>query len=172
MKVRVVLPSGQIPGILKWPLWSVTVRSFPDRRMTVPSAVRPPAPRTEPSRVCSSHRQVSHSALTCPIAHSREQSGEQSYFQILFFHVSRLNEVSDLFWDTLVHCILFLPPLAQCKVWSVTGRFWSEFGPRPDHRVLDMGSILTRDPRFPECGHHHLFERSRFSIIVINATSF
>lgn len=71
MKVRVVLPSGQIPGIRKCPLWSVTVRSFPERRMAVPSATRPPAPRTEPSRVCSSHVQASHSAFTFPITQSR-----------------------------------------------------------------------------------------------------
>lgn len=68
---------------------------------------------------------------------------------------------SDLVWGTLVHCILSLPLWAQCKVWNVTGRFWSECGPPPDHREQDTGSILTTDPRFPEGGHCRLCERKR-----------
>ncbi len=74
--ISVVLPSGQIPGIWKWPLWSVTVKSLglgPARRMAAPGAGRPPALRTDPKIVWSWHMQPSHSSFTLPITHCISQ---------------------------------------------------------------------------------------------------
>ncbi len=74
--ISVVLPSGQIPGTWKWPLWSVTVKSLglgPARRMAAPGAERPPALRTDPKIVWSWHMQPSHSSFTLPITHCISQ---------------------------------------------------------------------------------------------------
>lgn len=74
--ISVVLPSGQIPGTWKWPLWSVTVKSLglgPARRMAAPGAGRPPALRTDPKTVWSWHMQPLHSSFTLPITHCRSQ---------------------------------------------------------------------------------------------------
>lgn len=73
----VVLPSGQIPATRKCPLWSDSVSSLepvPESRMAVPGAGRPPALRTDPSSVWSSHMQVLQSVFALPITHCRLQS--------------------------------------------------------------------------------------------------
>lgn len=90
--ISVVLPSGQIPGTWKWPLWSVTVRSLgldPARRMAAPGAGRPPALRTDPKTVWSRHMQPLHSSFTLPITHCRSQPiNERSFF---FFNKYKVN---------------------------------------------------------------------------------
>lgn len=66
-----------------------------------------------------------------------------------------------LVWGTPARCIPFLPLWAQCKLWNVTGRFWSECGPPLDRRGQGTGSTRTTGPRFPGGGRCHLFERDR-----------
>ena len=89
LTMRVVLASGQRPGTRKCPLWSLTVSSFPERRITAPAAASPPAPRTEPSTRWSSHIQASQSAFTRPITHFSLHSAKRFrvYLHIVYIYV-------------------------------------------------------------------------------------